>query len=88
MQSSWSIQVKYSTYQKSPIFCFAQLLMQILVNFQNQWQIWNLLVLRFSKHPLHVQFDQVLVSYHENKRMVPCVFNLKYLSQNLVKLHM
>ena len=29
MQSSWSIQVKYSTYQKSSIFCFAQLLMQI-----------------------------------------------------------
>ena len=50
----------YSTCQKSPIFCFAQLLMQILVNFQNQGQIWNLLVLRFSKHPLHVQFDQVL----------------------------
>ena len=45
----------YSTYQKSPIFCFAQLLMQILVNFQNQGHIWNLLVLRFSKHPLHVQ---------------------------------
>ena len=29
----------YSTCQKSPIFCFAQLLMQILVNFQNQGQI-------------------------------------------------
>ena len=27
------------------------------------------------------------INYHENKRMV-CVFNLKYLSQNLVKLHM
>ena len=50
----------YSTCQKSPIFCFAQLLMQILVNFQNQGQIWNPLVLAFSKHPLDVQFDQVL----------------------------
>ena len=57
----------YSTCQKSPIFCFAQLLMQILVNFQNQGQIWNLLVLRFSKHPLHVQFDQVLAEIFEVK---------------------
>ena len=24
---------------------------------QNQGKIWNVLVLRFSKHPLHVQFD-------------------------------
>ena len=51
---------KYSTSQKSSIFCFVQLLLQILVNFQNQGQIWSLLVLRFSKHPLHVQTDQVL----------------------------
>ena len=28
------------------------------------------------------------INYQENKRMVSCVFNLKYLSQNLVKLHM
>ena len=158
----------YSSSHKSLIFCFAQLLLQILVNYQNQGQIWNLLVLTFSKHPLHVQFDQVLaeifevkdtwyhsfifmiidltkrktieiwtfwvksnwwnildlwmvflkiilfhigtfdveqnnfwiklfrflffsssqINSHENKRMVSCVFNLKYLSQNLVKLHM
>ena len=57
----------YSTCQKSPIFCFAQLLLQILVNYQNQGQIWNLLVLTFSKHPLHVQFDQVLAEIFEVK---------------------
>ena len=28
------------------------------------------------------------INYQENKRMVSCVFNLKYLSQNLVKLYM
>ena len=57
----------YSTCQKSPIFCFAQLRMQILVKFQNQWQIWNLLVLRFSKYPLHVQFYQVFTEIFEVK---------------------
>ena len=30
---------KYNSSHKSPIFCFAQLLLQILVNFQNQGQI-------------------------------------------------
>ena len=57
----------YSTGTKSWIFCFALLLPQILVNFQNQGQIWNLLVLTFSKHPLHVQFDQVLPEIFEVK---------------------
>ena len=28
------------------------------------------------------------INYHENKRIVSCVFKLKYLSQNLVKLDM
>ena len=28
------------------------------------------------------------INYEENKRMVSFVFNLKYLSQNLVKLYM
>ena len=57
----------YSSSHKSSIFCFAQLLLQILVNYQNQGQIWNLLVLTFSKHPLHVQFDQVLAEIFEFK---------------------
>ena len=57
----------YSSSHKSLIFCFAQLLLQILVNYQNQGQIWNLLVLTFSKHPLHVQFDQVLAEIFEVK---------------------
>ena len=37
------------------------------VNFQKQGQIWNLLVLTFSKHPLHLQFDQVLAEKFEVK---------------------
>ena len=57
----------YSSSHKSWIFCFAQLLLQILVNYQNQGQIWKLLVLTFSKHPLHVQFDQVLAEIFEVK---------------------
>ena len=60
-------EMKYSSSHKSPIFCFAQLLLQILVNYQNQGHIWNLLVLTFSKHPLHVQFDQVLAEIFEVK---------------------
>ena len=35
-EESWKssfVEAVYSTYQKSPIFCFAQLLLQILVNF-------------------------------------------------------
>ena len=61
------IPMMYSTGTKSSIFCFALSLPQILVNFQNQRQIWNLLVLTFSKHPLHVQFDQVLPEIFEVK---------------------
>ena len=57
----------YSSGKKSVVFCFALLLPQILVDFQNQGQIWNLLVLTFSKHPLHVQFDQVLAEIFEVK---------------------
>ena len=38
----------YSTYQKISIFCFAQLLIQILVNFQNQGRSWNQLVTSFG----------------------------------------
>ena len=62
----WIIQKSlYSSSHKSSIFCFAQLLLQILDNYQNQ--IWNLLVLTFSKHPLHVQFGQVLAEIFEFK---------------------
>ena len=50
----------YSSGNKFVILCFAQLLLQILDNYQNQGQFWNLLVLTISKHPLHVQFNQVL----------------------------
>ena len=50
----------YSNGNKFVIFCFALLIPQILDNFQKQGQFWNLLVLTISKHPLHVQFDQVL----------------------------
>ena len=57
----------YSSSHKSWIFCFAPLLIQILVNYQNQGHIWKLLVLTFSKHPLHVQFDQVLAEIFEVK---------------------
>ena len=42
----------YSAGRKSCIFCFDLFLPQLLVNFHNQEQIWNLLVLTFSKHPL------------------------------------
>ena len=59
------------------IFCFALSLPQILDKFQNQCQFWKLLVLTISKHPLHVQFDQVKV------KVESCVFNLKYISKNL-----
>ena len=50
----------YSSGRKSWIFCFAQLLLQILVNCQNQGQFWNLLVLRFPKLSLKVKFDKDL----------------------------
>ena len=45
--------VLYSTYQKSLIFCFALLCIQILVNFQKQGHIWNLLVDVFTTPPTH-----------------------------------
>ena len=64
----------YSSGKKSVIFCFALLLPQILVDFQNQGQIWNLLVLTFSKHPLHVQFDQVLAEIFVLKMSGPADF--------------
>ena len=57
----------YSGGNKFVIFCFALLLLQILDNFQNQGQFWNLLVLTISKHPLHVQFDQVLAEIFDVK---------------------
>ena len=57
----------YSSGKKSVVFCFGLLLPQILVDFQNQGQIWNLLVLMFSKHLLHVQFVQVLPEILEAK---------------------
>jgi len=50
----------YSGSHWSWMFCFAQLLLQVLVNCRSQGQIWKLLVLTFSRHPLHVQFDRVL----------------------------
>ena len=57
----------YSRGEKSVIFCFALLLPQILDDFQNQGQFWNLQVLTISKHPLHVQFDQVLAEIFDVK---------------------
>ena len=57
----------YSSSHKSSIFCFAQLLLQILVIYQNQGQFWNLQVLTFSNHPLQVQFDQALAEIFEVK---------------------
>ena len=57
----------YSGGNKFVIFCFALLLPKILANFQNQGQFKNLLVLTISKHPLHVQFDQVLAEIFEVK---------------------
>ena len=49
------------------IFCFALFLPQMLDNFLNQDQFWNLLVLTISKHPLLVQFDKVLAEIFEVK---------------------
>ena len=51
----------YSTGTNSSIFCFALLLPKILVNFKNLGQIWNLLVLTFSKQ-LQLQFFY----FHDN----------------------
>ena len=44
----------YSRAHKFVIFCFAQLHLQILVDYQNQGQFWNLLVLRIPKLSLKV----------------------------------
>ena len=55
----------YSCDCKFVIFCFALLLPKI--KFQKQYQFWNLLVLTISKHPPHVQFDQVLAEIMEVK---------------------
>ena len=41
-------------------FCFGQLLLQILVNYQSQGQFQNLLVLRIPKLSLKVKFDKDL----------------------------
>ena len=57
----------YSGGNKFVIFCFALLLPQILDNFQNRGQFWNLLVLTISKHPLHMQFDEILAEIFEVK---------------------
>ena len=59
--------VIYSRDHKFVVFCFVLLLQQILDKFQNQCQFWKLLVLTISKHPLHVQFDQVLAEIFEVK---------------------
>ena len=63
-KKSYSI---YSCDHKFVVFCFALLLPQILDKFQNQCQFWNLLVLTVSKHPLQVQFNQVLAEIMEVK---------------------
>ena len=64
----WKIYIwLYSSGNKFIIFCFALLLLQILDNYQNQGQFWNLLVLTISRHPLYVQFDQVLAEIFEVK---------------------
>ena len=42
------------------VFCFAQLLLQILFNYQNQGHFENLLVLRIPKLTLENNFDQNL----------------------------
>ena len=42
------------------IFCFAQLLLQIIVNYQSQGRFQNLLVLRIPKLTLEVRVDQNL----------------------------
>ena len=57
----------YSRDHKFVVFCFVLLLQQILDKFQNQCQFWKLLVLTISKHPLYVQFDQVLAEILEVK---------------------
>ena len=58
----------YSSRYKYVIVCFALLLPQILDNYQNWDQFWTLLVQTISKHPLHVQFDQVSVEILSSSR--------------------
>ena len=40
--------------------CF---LHEFLFKLDFQWQFWNLLVMRILKHPLHIWFDEVWLSY-------------------------
>ena len=63
----------YSSGRKSLIFCFAQLLLQILVNYQNKGQCQNLLILRIPKLLLEVKFDQDLAEKIKVKdnRLIP-----------------
>ena len=51
---------KYSRGENFVIFYFSLFFQKILDNFHNQGQFWNLLFLMISKHPLQVQYDQVL----------------------------
>ena len=67
------------------MICCALELPLSLVNFQNQ----DVLAIAFHTKCTDLNsFPLSQINYHENKRMVSCVFNLKYCSQNLVKLHM
>ena len=52
--------VTYSISHNSLLFCFAQLLLQIFVNYQNQGQFWNLHILSIAKLSLKFKFDQDL----------------------------
>ena len=63
----------YSSGRKSWIFCYAPLFLQILVNYQNQGQFWNLLVLRIPKLSLKVKFDKDLaeiIKVKDNKSIL------------------
>ena len=51
------------------------------------WIVFLLYILNLNKFWIAISFPLSQINYHENKQMVSCVFNLKYLSQNLVKLH-
>ena len=53
------IMLIYSGGKKYVVFCFPQLLPQILVEFQNQGQIWNLMVLMFSKQISQLKLGQI-----------------------------
>ena len=84
----------YSISHNSLIFCFAQLLLQIFINYQNQGQFWNLHILRIPKLSLKVKFDQDLaekIEVQDNRSIskkclrLDFVFVLDYLRQILVK---